>query len=568
MNYSPENADPAAAPPGGFSAVETFRESLDQIVVAFILAFVFRAFVVEAFIIPTGSMAPTLYGEHGSVTCSDCGYAFAYGLSYYTNGSTSIGPDAKAVCPNCRHENTPLRFNDRERRTESGDRILVLKWPLDLGLDALKLKRWDVVVFKDPRDGTTNFIKRLIGVPGEVLGLIDGDVYAVPTAELSEQARRHLEAFLARKTDFQAKLDSGTRLDPLPASVYAELDAKWRIVPKTSRAQDALWMIVYDDDFRPRKWNTRDPQPRWEPMNERSGWDLSQRTLRFDGTASSEADGIELRHITLDDNYGYNLSGQGTRPVEDMRVQFLLTPASATGDLQVTLTKLGVDWTATLGLDGKMRIEGTREGHSVAEALEGQTDALEPGRPVMVSFELVDYRAVLRVGDREALATTEAVLRPELPALREMFDRRILPTPRSPRVFGRGATFELRHLAVHRDVYYTTPQIDGHNVPHGSVFRYVGVWGSPRNPILLRPGEHFCLGDNNPQSQDSRMWTEVGPHLVGRGAKYQLGTVAEDQLIGQAFFVYWPSGHRLSDRIALLGRFGIIPNVGDMRWIR
>ena len=71
-----QSPDPAAWRQSG----ESVRETLESIVVAFILAFVFRAFVVEAFIIPTGSMAGTLLGEHGSVTCSDCGYSYAYGL--------------------------------------------------------------------------------------------------------------------------------------------------------------------------------------------------------------------------------------------------------------------------------------------------------------------------------------------------------------------------------------------------------------------------------------------------------------------------------------------------------
>jgi len=58
----------------------TIRDTIESIVVAFIMAFVFRAFIVEAFIIPTGSMAPSLYGEHGQHRCAMCQYPFAYGL--------------------------------------------------------------------------------------------------------------------------------------------------------------------------------------------------------------------------------------------------------------------------------------------------------------------------------------------------------------------------------------------------------------------------------------------------------------------------------------------------------
>src|SRR5882672_3779829 len=55
---------------------ENVKETIESILVAFILAFVFRAFVVEAFVIPSGSMAPTLLGGHMRFRCEECGYQF------------------------------------------------------------------------------------------------------------------------------------------------------------------------------------------------------------------------------------------------------------------------------------------------------------------------------------------------------------------------------------------------------------------------------------------------------------------------------------------------------------
>jgi len=75
------------------------------------------------------------------------------------------------------------------------------------------------------------------------------------------------------------------------------------------------------------------------------------------------------------------------------------------------------------------------------------------------------------------------------------------------------------------------------------------------------------LGDNTSASKDSRLWDVVGPHLKDRGEAFQLGTVPRDQLIGKAFFVYWPSGHRL-DWLPMFSRWGVVPDVGRMRWIR
>ena len=115
----------------------------------------------------------------------------------------------------------------------------------------------------------------------------------------------------------------------------------------------------------------------------------------------------------------------------------------------------------------------------------------------------------------------------------------------------------LGHLVLERDVHYKASRRPGQRPG----------WGTVGNPIQLRAGESFVLGDNSPASQDSRFWSTEGDHLAVRGEAYQRGTVPEDQLIGRAFFVYWPAGLR-TDLIPGLRNFGLIPNVGRMRWIR
>ena len=46
------------------------RETVESLVIAFTLALLFRAFEAEAFVIPTGSMAPTLMGRHKDLDCN------------------------------------------------------------------------------------------------------------------------------------------------------------------------------------------------------------------------------------------------------------------------------------------------------------------------------------------------------------------------------------------------------------------------------------------------------------------------------------------------------------------
>src|SRR4029079_5585678 len=85
----------------------SIKDTVESILIAFILAFIFRAFVVEAFVIPTGSMAPTLLGAHMRYRCPDCGYKFQtnYGAKWDENGDPTIRDFAEgsfnAYCPNC-----------------------------------------------------------------------------------------------------------------------------------------------------------------------------------------------------------------------------------------------------------------------------------------------------------------------------------------------------------------------------------------------------------------------------------------------------------------------------------
>ena len=156
------------------------RETVESIVVAFTLALLFRAFEAEAFVIPTGSMAPTLMGRHKDLACSSCGAEFRVGASQeWDEAAGRIRPDRivpEARCFNCGHE-MPLAVRpgqpDPRYPSFNGDRILVDKFAYDF----TEPRRWDVVVFKYPEDAKTNYIKRLVGLPGETLFVAGGDIW-------------------------------------------------------------------------------------------------------------------------------------------------------------------------------------------------------------------------------------------------------------------------------------------------------------------------------------------------------------------------------------------------------
>lgn len=114
-----------------------FREYLEAIIIALVLALFIRSFIVQAFKIPTGSMEDTLQvGDHILVS------KFSYGIKI----------------PN----KIPF-FNVKIFR----DIRFFEKIP----------KRGDIIVFEFPRDEKRDFIKRVIGLPGDVLEIKEQTVY-------------------------------------------------------------------------------------------------------------------------------------------------------------------------------------------------------------------------------------------------------------------------------------------------------------------------------------------------------------------------------------------------------
>ena len=77
------------------TTLEGVVNTVQWLAIALILAFVFRAFIVEPFRIPTGSMADTLRGAHFQVRCVQCGYDYNCNFEYENSGE--VIPDSLSV---------------------------------------------------------------------------------------------------------------------------------------------------------------------------------------------------------------------------------------------------------------------------------------------------------------------------------------------------------------------------------------------------------------------------------------------------------------------------------------
>ena len=109
-------------------------ENIKTLLYALIIAIFIRSIFIQPFYIPSSSMETTLLvGDRLFVT------KFSYGYSKHS------------------FPFSPAIFNGR----------IMYKSP----------KRGDVVVFKTPVDNRTDYIKRLIGLPGDTIQFIDGELY-------------------------------------------------------------------------------------------------------------------------------------------------------------------------------------------------------------------------------------------------------------------------------------------------------------------------------------------------------------------------------------------------------
>ncbi len=469
------------------------RENIESIAIAIAIAFAIRYFVVEAFKIPTGSMAPTLLGEHKNVKCPNCGWFF-----YADRQSES------AACPNCQHETkvsiycdncgNRIRYNwpawlwrsgscpkcqnkiawtDLSNRVKhGGNRILVNKFWYKFS----NPKRWDVVVFVYPlydltckncyaqmpdtelyeglrcnRCGSTrfskkkkNYIKRLIGLPGEKLQIVNGDIY--------------INDKIQRKPDY---------------------------------AQDILWMPVYNSRYLAKE----DAIPIW--ITDSSAWTINKESLTLNNVSQGDSSASFVtfgRKIT--DQNGYN-NRSGSNEMGDVKIGFDVTLAKGSKCLELVLKKNNDVFTAIIPADDT-DVKGCLK---KAENVVTEKDFhLQTGQRHNVEFSNVDNLVSLSIDNNKVLVFDN--------------DNGTAPEPRpfdtsGVRFGGSRVNAAFENIKIFHDIYYT----------HLSS----GTWGTEQ-PIQLGEKDYFMCGDNSRNSNDSRVWKFV----------------PEKNIVGKAFFVFWP----------------------------
>ena len=167
-------------------------ENLKTIFYAMVIAILIRSFILQPFYIPSSSMKPNLLiGDRLFVS------KYSYG---YSKHSFPFSPSI---------------FDGRKLY--------------------IKPKIGDVVVFKTPADNRTDYIKRLIGLPGDEIQFIDGDLHINNNQVLKSLISRNYQVYCGKKLSvqlFTEKLSNGKIYKAVYSKNYSFQNSDKFIVPK------------------------------------------------------------------------------------------------------------------------------------------------------------------------------------------------------------------------------------------------------------------------------------------------------------------------------------------------
>lgn len=540
------------------------RQGVEFFVSLAVLVTLFRTFEAESYMIETGSMAPCLLGYHRRVVCPSCKFPFR---------SEDGHASAKAVCPNCLLAG--IGVSDLVRN--DGDQLLVQRGAYEFQ----RPRRWEVVVFRNPSRPTQAYVKRLVGLPGERVQIIHGDIYIagqIQTKSLATQRSMRIPVYdhdyrppdddadwqprwLAEPADGRWKSKEGAfAFDGLAAAGPAATGpvangpvATRQAGSGQSAAEPALvryrhWIRrggSHGTSVRLSRWPaTVDPlQPAVDPLR----YDVEKKLLICQGclprefldrllSQSGDAEFVaaidrlyEASHIApIMDMCGYNRSPDsgGQNEVRDLMLALNLSIQAGTGQFTVGISNGSEEFECLFDLaERQIRLVAGKSGGVVRTGL---LSALPANGSALIELSLMDRQVLLAIDGELAFEPWQYAA----PAARG-------PTPWKPVWFAaQGLRLQVTGVKLYRDVYYTSGE---------------GRRASDA-PFQLRSGEYFALGDNSPVSRDSRSWA-AGKMLTN------------DMFQGKPFLVHLPSRKKRLQ----LGQWQAdirIPELSRVRYIR
>ena len=590
----------------GFMRDHGVRETVESVIVAIILALMFRAYEAEAFIIPTGSMAPSLQGQHMDVVCDQCSYQYRAGASA---SASNIAPESRQIvtktfCPVCRYGMT-MQLSNADHRSNNGDRILVNKFVYDFQDPS----RYDVIVFKNPNNGKQNYIKRLIGLPGDRLLIDHGDIY-----DVAGSGQRQIQRKPEHKVDVMLHLVDdthhiATQLKragwPSRWSEWASPEANWKVNSDSDKPHYEIgansggphWLryrhlapktahdeLLYDQAYKNRRVDGESQLTDWELVEKR---EIPERIKNSEtgeiGLGSLIRDHYEYndrryraRQPQSPEHFKFNLSA-ASHWVGDLAMDCELEVNSDAGQLLFDLVEGGVHFICTIDLStGQAELTTKGDNGNVQFENEGggNPTASTPmkGRgKYKIRYAQLDDMIYLWINNKYVPFDGSGYVLKDGKRPVPKYDPTDAGDSEPLGVGSIGAEIRVDRLKVHRDVYYVAPvttDFRGTNIRNETgipdvllsfVYDVPLKWdGAQGQKVFLRDredgpifelaaGQYFPMGDNSPASLDARVWG--GPKFVD-----------EEYMIGRAMCIYWP--HSLNRPVKFF------PNFKRMGFIR
>ena len=571
------------------STASARRETVESVIIAVILAFLFRAFVAEAFVIPTGSMAPTLQGKHKDINCPKCSH------QYRTGASSEDGEHPREVvgtrCPICGYA-LELDKSKPNERSFTGDRILVNKFCFWFG----EPRRWDVIVFKFPGNAVQNYIKRLVGLPNEEIRIYRGDIYVKKEGEADFNiARKPIHKLLS-----MMQLVDDT--DHIPQQLRkVGWPNRWQFWSETGggddtwshSSKDEAWSVTCDGSgpesfvrYRhlvPSYYYRMSRTPAGTPISEHhADWDRIEAKKELPPDMETRFGMLITDYYTYNDQRDHHGMGSPHPPcmgfnwVGDLALEADVNVINSKGILILDLIEGGVHYQARIdvasGEATLQSVDGPKfvvDDESVA-ALKAQTVVKGPGKYTF-RFSNIDDQLNLWVNNKLIKFDGDGVYSPPekvMPAWSEQD-----PGDMSPAGIGsNGAAFKVTRMKILRDIYYlahdTNNRHDNSDYHVNNRGHLVTAFSDPTSweelkifdrmtsvEFKMGDDQFFPLGDNSPASRDARIWNARYENHSANG-----NYVDRQLLIGKAIMIYWPHAWRRP--------IPFLPNVQRMGLIR
>ena len=289
-----------------------------------------------------------------------------------------------------------------------------------------------------------NYIKRLIGLPGEKLQIVNGDIY------INDKIQR-----------------------------------------KPDSVQETLWLPVYNSHYLTKE----ETAPAW--VTDSNAWTIHKNSLTLNNTSQDSSDPslVTLGRRILDHN-GYN-NRAGSNEMGDIKISLDVTPLKGSKSLEIVLEKNNDVFTAIIPTNDT-NVKGCLK---KAENIVMEEDIhIQTEQKHNITFSNVDGIVSLSIDNKKAFVFDNDD--GKMPDVRPFDTSRVR--------FGGthvNATFE--NIEIFHDIYYTDLS--------------AGTWGTTQ-PVQLGEKDYFMMGDNSRNSNDSRVWKFV----------------PEKNIVGKAFFVFWP----------------------------